>query len=71
MLIADAAGHGTGRASACEIVARIACADCPGPALLTGVRDIALFRDRIHVLDGSAPHVRIFDAQGRSIRSWP
>lgn len=53
-----------------EQIVRIGCVDCAGPALLTTIRGLEIHASRVYLLDGSAPHVRIFDQSGRPVRSF-
>lgn len=57
-------------ASLARVVSRIGCEDCSGPSLLTDVRDLALAHGHVYVVDGAAPHIRIFDLSGRSVRAF-
>jgi hypothetical protein len=53
-----------------ELVARVGCADCAGPELLTPTV-MTLFGDgTLAVLDRYEPFVRIFDAGGKPVRSF-
>lgn len=53
-----------------EPVTRIGCAECSGPEMFTRVMGLAVWNGRIHVLDGAAPMVRVFDATGSPIRAF-
>src|SRR5690606_27130426 len=51
-------------------VTRIGCAECSGPEMFTRVTGLAVWNGRIHVLDGGAPMVRVFDADGTPVRAF-
>ncbi len=53
-----------------EPVTRIGCAECNGPEMFTRVMGLAVWNGRIHVLDGTAPMVRVFDTAGAPIRAF-
>jgi hypothetical protein len=50
-----------------EKVRQIGCATCSGPAQFAEIADLAVGRSgSIHVLDSSAPYLRVFDTRGQS-----
>jgi hypothetical protein len=53
-----------------EPVTRIGCVDCEGPALFASIQAVALHGDRIYVADGTAPFVRVFTLDGRTVRAF-
>ena len=69
-LLLLSAGAAYAQPARLEPVARIGCVDCTGPALFAGIQAISLHDNRIYVLDRTAPFVRIFTTDGRTVRAF-
>src|SRR5687768_3647373 len=53
-----------------ERVTRIGCVDCAGPEMFAGIQAIAVGNGRAIVADRSAPYLRVFDVNGKSLRAF-
>src|SRR5688572_27620095 len=53
-----------------ERVSRIGCVDCTGPEMFAGIQAIAVGSGRVIVADRSAPYIRVFDVNGKSLRAF-
>lgn len=53
-----------------DAAGQIGCTNCGEPIMLARVHALAATADRIYVLDGVDPYVRVFDFKGRLIRAF-
>ena len=53
-----------------ERVSRIGCVDCTGPEMFAGIQAVAVGNSRVIVADRSAPYLRVFDVNGKSLRAF-